>query len=441
MVQRLFLLIYDLAALVLALVFTLFIRYSHDFTYQFGLHRLPFVLIFVIWIIALYIAGLYDKEMQRTNTAFFSTFLRAGVLATGCAVAFFYLIPLYGLTPRLNLAIFTATFVALDLCGRLIFNGIIGSRFHKRIVFVGVNPQTYELIEYLSAQPQLGYRVIYTVDVSQTSESNTEKLLQDIQSDVLDLVIISPEAYRNTRIIDLFYRSLGHRTSFINFATFYERATGKVPLSAIDQTWFLDNITSGQRAYELAKRILDVVLAIILGIPTLVILPLIALATKITSPGPIFFYNRRVGRAGKVFKMLKFRSMRLDAEANTGAVWAQENDPRVTSIGRFMRKTRLDELPQLWNVLKGEMSFVGPRAERPEFTEKLTREVPFYEERYLIKPGLTGWAQIKYRYGASVQDMAEKVQYDLYYIKHRSLILDLGIILKTINISVRRAGR
>lgn len=439
--KRLFLLTYDLATLTLALLFTLFVRYPNDFTYQFDLHRLPFALIFVIWIIALYVAGLYDEEMQRTNTVFFSAFLRAGILATACAVAFFYLIPFYGLTPRLNLAIFTVAFVALDLGGRLIFNGIIGSRFHKRIVFVGANPQTHELIRYLSDNPQLGYRIVYTIDISQNSGPGTDKLLQDIQSNIINLVVISPEAYRNTRIINLFYKSLGHRASFINFATFYERVTGKIPLSAIDQTWFLDNITSGQRAYELAKRALDILLTIISGVPTLIILPFIAFAIKLTSPGPVFFQNLRVGKAGKIFKMIKFRSMRIDAEANTGAVWAQENDPRVTSIGRFMRKTRIDELPQLWNVLKGEMSFVGPRAERPEFTEKLTREVPFYEERYLIKPGLTGWAQIKYRYGASVQDMAEKVQYDLYYIKHKSPILDFGIILKTINISLRQAGR
>ena len=133
--------------------------------------------------------------------------------------------------------------------------------------------------------------------------------------------------------------------------------------------------------------------------------------------------------------------MRKDAEKGTGAVWAQENDPRTTTLGKILRKSRIDELPQLWNILRGEMSFVGPRAERPEFLENLKKEVPFYEERYIIKPGLTGWAQINYRYGSSIADTAEKLQYDLYYIKNRSLILDLGIILKTINISLRQAGR
>ena len=133
--------------------------------------------------------------------------------------------------------------------------------------------------------------------------------------------------------------------------------------------------------------------------------------------------------------------MIVNAEEKTGAVWAQENDPRITRVGRFLRRTRLDELPQLWNILKGEMSFVGPRAERPEFHEQLKTSVPFYEERYLIKPGLTGWAQTQYRYGASIKDAAEKLQYDLFYIKHRSFMLDFSIVLKTANIVIRQAGR
>jgi lipopolysaccharide/colanic/teichoic acid biosynthesis glycosyltransferase len=139
--------------------------------------------------------------------------------------------------------------------------------------------------------------------------------------------------------------------------------------------------------------------------------------------------------------MLKFRSMRPDAEAATGAVWAQQNDPRTTRVGRFLRESRLDELPQLWNIIRGDMSLIGPRAERPEFDATLANQIKFYRERYLIKPGLSGWAQINYPYGSSVQDAIQKLQYDLYYIKHRSPLLDLQILLKTVNISLRRAGR
>jgi len=169
--------------------------------------------------------------------------------------------------------------------------------------------------------------------------------------------------------------------------------------------------------------------------------PPIALAIKTSSSGPVFYKQKRLGQSGRTFEIIKFRTMRRDAEKDTGAVWTTENDPRITGAGNFLRKTRLDELPQVWNILKSEMSFVGPRAERPEFHGTLQKEVPFYEERYLIKPGLTGWAQINFRYGSSIQDATEKLKYDLYYIKNRSILLDLGIVLKTIRIAFKQTGR
>ena len=194
-------------------------------------------------------------------------------------------------------------------------------------------------------------------------------------------------------------------------------------------------------AYETAKRFMDAVFAAILGTISLVFYPFLILAVKLNSRGPVFYKQKRIGQIGKTFEMLKFRTMRQDAEQLTGAVWAADNDPRATRVGGFLRKTRLDELPQLWNIIKGEMSFVGPRAERPEFHEILKKEIPFYEERYLIKPGLSGWAQINFRYGSSVKDAAEKLQYDLYYIKNRSLFLDLGIALKTARIALQQSGK
>ena len=170
------------------------------------------------------------------------------------------------------------------------------------------------------------------------------------------------------------------------------------------------------------------------------ILPLIALAIKLTSPGPVIYKQERVGYRGKTFYCYKFRTMRQDAEAKTGAVWAGVNDSRVTPLGRFLRKVRLDEIPQLWNVLKGDMSFVGPRPERPEFVRSLSESIPYYQLRHVIRPGLTGWAQIRYRYGASIEDAKEKLRYDLYYIKHMSLGLDLLIAFETIKIVLLRRG-
>jgi lipopolysaccharide/colanic/teichoic acid biosynthesis glycosyltransferase len=171
------------------------------------------------------------------------------------------------------------------------------------------------------------------------------------------------------------------------------------------------------------------------------VVPCVALANRIWCPGPLFYHQERVGKGGKRFSVVKFRSMVLDAEADSGAVWACDGDTRVTPVGRVLRRTRLDELPQMWNVLRGEMSLVGPRPERPEFVADLLRQVPFYQARHAVRPGVTGWAQVRYGYGSSVQDALVKLQYDLYYIKHQSLYLELSILVKTAAEMLRFRGR
>ena len=214
----------------------------------------------------------------------------------------------------------------------------------------------------------------------------------------------------------------------------------KVPLEAISQLWFLENISRGEkRLYEFLKRLTDISLAIIGGIVFAVLYPFIALAIKWETEGPVFYKQSRIGKGGKIFEVIKFRTMIKEAE-KYGAVWATKNDQRVTKAGRFLRKTRLDELAQVINILKGEMSVVGPRAERPEFVEKLKKEIPFYDERLLVRPGLTGWAQINYGKDLDSNDTKEKLQYDLYYIKNRSLTIDLAVILKTIKTVLSATG-
>ena len=181
------------------------------------------------------------------------------------------------------------------------------------------------------------------------------------------------------------------------------------------------------------KRMLDLSFSIILAISTLPLMLLTAIAIKLDSAGPALYSQERVGENGRVFKIYKFRSMRSDAETGT-PVWARDKDDRITRVGRFIRKTRLDELPQLWNVMRGDMSFVGPRPERPFFVEQLAREIPFYLQRHALRPGLTGWAQVKYQYGSTVEDAMEKLRYDLYYIKHLSVFFDLTIVLDTVKV-------
>jgi sugar transferase (PEP-CTERM system associated) len=227
-----------------------------------------------------------------------------------------------------------------------------------------------------------------------------------------------------------------------DWPTFYEKETGKILVTDLRPSWliFSDGFVKTPRT-EIIKRTLDVTLSLAVLLVALPLMAAIVVAIKLESRGAALFRQPRLGQHGRVFILNKFRSMREDAEKDTGPVWAKEADPRVTRVGAFLRRTRLDELPQLWNVLLGDMSFIGPRPERPEFVYQLQKQIPFYMERLSVKPGVTGWAQVRYGYGASVEDTLEKLQYDLYYIKNLSLFLDLTILLNTIQVVLFARGR
>jgi sugar transferase (PEP-CTERM system associated) len=223
--------------------------------------------------------------------------------------------------------------------------------------------------------------------------------------------------------------------------TWLEKITGRIEVEHLYPSWII--FARGFRfsiVFRLVRRILNFSMALIGLLLTLPLLPFIILAIKLDSPGPVLYRQERVGRQGIRFYCLKFRTMRPDAEADTGATWALDDDPRITRVGRFLRSSRLDEIPQLWCVLKGDMQFVGPRPERPEFVEWLSREIPFYGVRHVVRPGITGWAQVRYKYGNTLEDAKEKLQYDLFYIKNASIGLDLLIMFQTIKIVLLGRG-
>jgi sugar transferase (PEP-CTERM system associated) len=222
--------------------------------------------------------------------------------------------------------------------------------------------------------------------------------------------------------------------------TFYEAITGKILVEKVNPGWliFSEGFDYGRLTF-LIKRVLDLTFAVVGLSLSLPISLLTALLIKLESPGPVFYLQERVGERGKVFPIIKFRSMRQDAEKN-GAVWASKNDCRVTRVGKFIRKVRIDEIPQMWNVIRGQMSFVGPRPERPVFVEQLVEKLPYYSLRHATKPGITGWAQVCYPYGASEEDALRKLEYDLYYIKHQSIFLDLLVIFRTAKTVLFRKG-
>lgn len=428
----------DILILYASLILTLLIRYPDNFQVQYQLHLFPFSLIFISWLLVFYIANLYEPKLLRNNVHFYSALFQTIIIAATVSVLFFYLIPLYGITPRTNLLIFLVIFTGLEFASRSLLNNIFQKSFKKSVLIIGTNNQSLELDLFIKENPQFGYEIKSVMDISSDKIKDIHTIIQE---EKIDTIVLSPEAYQVPEIINIFYKSIEQKIGFMNLASFYERVTGMVPLGSINQIWFLENLNEGnKKAYEMIKRGNDLLFAVVIGLISLLFYPFIILLIKTTSEGPIFYKQKRVGRAGKAFEIIKFRTMKKDAEKDTGAVWASNNDPRITRVGKFMRKTRIDELPQLWNILKGQMAFIGPRAERPEFNESL-KDIPFYEERYLIKPGLSGWAQINFHYGSSIEDAAEKLKYDLYYIKNRSLVLDLGIALKTIRIMFQRSGK
>jgi exopolysaccharide biosynthesis polyprenyl glycosylphosphotransferase len=226
----------------------------------------------------------------------------------------------------------------------------------------------------------------------------------------------------------------------VELPEFFEQKFGRVPVEEITSVWFLHALNVANRGIAAAlKRLLDLVVALVLLVIATPLMVATAIAVKLTSPGTVFYRQQRVGEHGRVFTCVKFRSMRHDAETD-GARWADEDDPRTTAVGRYLRRYRVDELPQLWNVMRGEMTMVGPRPERPEFVRELVEAVPFYSPRHLTKPGLTGWAQVSAGYAATLDDARLKLSYDLYYLKHRGLALDLAILLRTIGVVLRGTG-
>lgn len=300
----------------------------------------------------------------------------------------------------------------------------------------------YKVVGFVDDDPAKQNTLVAGVPVLGTSD-NLVELVNVIQPDELVLAItwrqaISPELFK--AIMDC--REMG--ISVTMMTELYELIAGRLPVEHAGNN--LDVMMPMQRSamfriYLAGRRFFDVLLALLGTLFLGILIPFVWLANRFTDPGDLFYRQERVGLGGKPFEVIKFRSMVMNAENVSGAVWANEDDPRITPVGQFLRKTRLDEVPQFWNVLKGDMSLIGPRPERPFFVQQLAQDIPFYRMRHAVKPGITGWAQVKYRYGASKEDSLVKLEYDLYYIKNQSAFLDMQILIKTIQVTLGLKGR
>jgi sugar transferase (PEP-CTERM system associated) len=314
----------------------------------------------------------------------------------------------------------------------------------ERVYVLGTGERALRLVTGLRDRSELGIEVVgWTGDVEGelTRETAASHLMGLTRGKGVHRVIVAmPDRRGNLPVEELLDLRLGG-VKVEEATSWLERISGRIEVEHLYPSWMI--FTEGfhsSRFFRLLRRALNVLVAFTGTVLSLPLLPFIVLAVKLDSPGPALYRQKRVGRRGRVFYCYKFRTMRVDAEADTGATWALDDDPRITRVGKFLRSSRLDEIPQLWCVLRGDMHFVGPRPERPEFVEWLSREIPYYGVRHVVRPGITGWAQVQYKYGNTLDDAREKLQYDLFYLKNASIGLDILIMFQTIKIVLLGRG-
>jgi exopolysaccharide biosynthesis polyprenyl glycosylphosphotransferase len=454
----------DLVTINLALAATLALREIGAFSWQM-LVEAPsyFLLISALWGIW---ASFFDGyDVTRTADASQSSWsaARAAFCASLCYLAIPFLtphLPVSRLSSYLFVGLTTVSVSAWRVAYAVVFSQPL---FQQAVIIVGTGASGETMAHALDKRPRFGnpysgsgYKLLGFVekdslgtgltDVAAPVLGGYEDLPCLVQREDVTLIALAVENGQKADA-DLYRSLLACRETGVTIesvASLYERLTGKVMLEETDLDFTV--LTSVQdspwyRLLQAGKRASDILFGFLGLVGLCIVAPFVALANALSSPGPLFYRQVRVGKAGVAFTILKFRSMVPSAEESCGAVWAGEDDCRITPVGKFLRKTRLDELPQVWNILKGEMTLIGPRPERPEFVEELMGAVPFYQARHAVRPGLTGWAQVRYRYGSSVEDALAKLQYDLYYIRHQSLYLELSILAKTAAVVVGLQGR
>jgi len=484
----------DVLLMYLALVLALVVRkgssLSAEYVWQHITHFTP---VFAIWLVILYILGFYrlDRTFNTYNylKLFFAAFLVAGLMS----VLYFYIIPEVYIAPKLLLVLFGIFYALLLWTWRYLYekHWAQNHKYRVGVGFIGVSKEVGQIVRELNRHMLLGYdaRFIYCKDPAQaagisfagddraqnagdaeededenddaearnafddggagdddggdglTIIQRTDALRTTVKETSADLIVIATsQAELSPDLIRELYGLLDIKVRFMRLPDFYEMIFRRVPINAINESWFLENVDLRAAVpYETIKEILDRVLALALLLICLPFFPFIALGIKLESKGPVFFKQERMGRNGVPFMMIKFRTMRVDGNDFSPT---EEDDGRITKFGAFLRATRIDETPQAINILRGDMSFIGPRPERPEIARELAKAIPYYQQRHLLKPGVTGWDQVCGEYHSpSIADTKKKLQYDLYYLKNISFSLDVSILCKTIMTILRRKGR
>ncbi len=410
---------------------------------------LKILVISAAFVTCMYYFDLYDSSIVSSPRGIPTRLIE--VMGTVCVLLalLYYVYP--SLALRREIFLIGASLVGLVLIlWRRLFVAINShSELADRVLLFGDGPLSDPLVREIETRPELGMRIVSQFvlppDELQhecgTLSQGADDLLGVVRTHRVNRILVASGDRRGKLPVEtlLVLKSQGVRIE--DAADVYEEMTGKVPIESLRLGWLLFSpgfcVSRFLRSY---KRMVSILISILGLLLTLALVPFVMLAIKLTSEGPVFYKQKRVGLNGKVFECYKFRTMRADAEADSGPTWADDDDPRITHVGRFLRISRLDEIPQLWNVLRGDMSLVGPRPERPEFADWLRREIPHYQLRQCIRPGITGWAQIRFKYTSSVEDAKEKLRYDLFYVKNMSPGLDVLVFLQTIKVILLGRG-
>ncbi len=425
--KKLTIFIGDLAAITASFFLSLRIGYWSKFTPEvYTTHIGPFLIIYAVWVFIIFAFGMYEAENLRPTIKSIKNLFVSLAIALLISVAFFYIFDIFGISPKTNLLINMGVFVVFFLTERRIITSFFHKRYTEKILLIGDSEETKELSKEIKERKSVYYEII------SRAQSLNQGVVEEIKSKKFNIVIFSKKDAENTPFSSNIEGLLHSGAKFMDITEAYEKILGKIPANQIDDIWLITKVgTIKNRIYESGKRLVEVIIAFLMLVILSPILLVLFILIKIEDGGPFIYSQIRTGKSGKSFRIYKIRSMIQNSEKN-GAEWAKDQDPRITRIGKFLRKSHLDESMQLINIIKGDVSIVGPRPERPEFVKDLALEIKNYNLRHIIKPGITGWAQINYKYGNSIEDTKQKFEYDLYYVKNRNIFMDVGIALRTI---------
>ena len=433
--ESLLLFVGDIIIFIFALWVTLIVRYFEmPQSTLFYNHLIPFSFLFVVWVLVFFIAGLYGKHTILFKRRLSTIILNAQVINILIAVVFFFFIPYFGIAPKTNLLIYLVVSSGLIVWWRLFLFPTLGIRKKQQALLIGSGKELRELEEEVNNNTRYNLTFVARIDLDEVKASELIKGVEEaIRDTKVSIVVIDTKDERVMPALPALYSFIFLGVQLVDVSKLYEGIFDRVPLSFVKQNWLIDNVSvSSKTVYDLLKRSFDLGVSFILGTASLLLYPLVFLSVKFEGSGSLFFTQERVGKGGKVIHITKFRTM------------SESEKEKITNVGRILRRMRIDELPQLWAVLRGDLSLIGPRPEIPRLVKLYEQNIPYYNIRHLIKPGLSGWAQIHQgkppKFDVQYGETELKLSYDLYYIKNRSLLVDLKITLLTIKTLLSRSG-